>query len=59
MANTLGGKGFNSANANNIVDLYIDKWLSPSPEVAARVKANKRTTYSNLFNTAKNLIDAV
>ena len=59
MYKTLDGKGFQTATENNIVDLYIDKWLSPSPDVAQNIKTNKRATYSNIFNTAKNLINAV
>lgn len=57
MAKTLEGKGFSGATQNNIVDLYIDRWLSPAKETADRIKRDKRQTYSNLFLTAKNLID--
>lgn len=57
MAKTLEGKDFNTASSDNIVDLYVDKWLSPSPSVATQIKRDKRTSYSKLFNKAKNLID--
>lgn len=57
MAKTLDGKGFGDANQNNIVDLYIDKWLSPAKTTADKIKANKRKVYSDLFLTAKNLVD--
>ena len=59
MWNTLKGKGFDSATEDNIVDLYIDKWLSPSPATAQKIKNNKRSTYSKIFNTAKDFINNV
>ena len=59
MADTLKGKGFDEANENNIIDLYLDKWLSPSPATAQSIKQKSRDKYRNIFNNAKNLIDAV
>ena len=59
MWNTLKGKGFDSATEDNIVDLYIDKWLSPAPATAQKIKNNKRSTYSKIFNTAKDFINNV